>query len=138
MLVDLGIFMEGRFREGSPCFYKLLFPPGYLDHSDVVETSRPLERLYYSLFGLIVLHSNHLIDFSEFLVDLLDNEAIFFIEHLLILLNFNINIFNLIQFFLQNPHIFLIIPSHIRNWIFTGENPMFFMNRTAINTIDTK
>lgn len=138
MLVDFWIFMEGRFREGRPCFYKLLFPPRYLDHSDVVEASCSLERLYYSLFGLIVLHSNHLIDFPEFLVDLLDNEAIFFIEHLLILLNFNINIFNLIQFLLQNPHIFLIIPRHIGNWIFTGKNPMIFMNSTTIDTIDTK
>ena len=79
MLVDLCVFVEGRFGEGGPGPDQLVPPPGHLLIANVVEVVGSFKGLDDSLLGLGVLPFDHFVDLPELVFDLLHDEPVLLI-----------------------------------------------------------
>ena len=113
MLVDLSLLVLRRLGKRAPGLDEQILPPANLVHPGIVDASGPVEGVDGPLPGLVVLHLDHHINFLELVINLLENNLILIIEHLLILFHLNIHMLNPLQLLLQHPQVILIIPGNV-------------------------
>ena len=138
MLVDLSILVERWFGKGGACPYELVPPPWNFLIADIIEIVGSFEWLHHSLFGLRVLSLDHFVDLPKLIIDLLENQSVLLIEHLLILFYFDIHVLDLIKLLLQGLDVLFIILRDTWNWIFTGDHTMVFVDRAPVYAVNTQ
>ena len=91
MLIDFSLLILRRFGKCAPGLDQQIFPPSYLMHSSVIDPSGPIKGINSSLPGLVVFLLDHQVDFLELIINLLENNFVLIVKHLLILLHFDIH-----------------------------------------------
>lgn len=100
MFVYFRLLVLRRFGQGASGFDEQFLPPADLMHSGIVDPRGPTESIDGSLSGLIVLPFDHLVDVPELIIDLLENDLVFVIEHSLVLFHFDVHMFYPLQLLL--------------------------------------
>lgn len=113
MLVHLSLFILRRLGKCAPALDEEILPPANLVHSGIIDASGSVEGVDGSLAGLVVLGFDHHIDGLELVVNLLEDNLILIIEHLLILLHLDVHMLDSFQFLVQNPEIVLVVPGNV-------------------------
>jgi len=82
-------------------------------HSRIVDSCCSAKSINSSLSRLVVLSLDHLVDISELIIDLFQDNFVLVIEHSLVFFHLDIDMFDPFQLLLQHSHVILVISGDI-------------------------
>lgn len=138
MFVDFCILIIGGLGQGAASLDQELSPPPHFLETGLGDAACPTEGIDCPLANLLVFAFDHLVDFSELLVDLLDDCLVLILEEFLILSHFDVDMFDFLQFLLQDPQVLLVVLGDTADGLIAGDYPMVFMCGTPVDTIHTE
>ena len=94
MLIYLSLLILRWLWQGASGLNKQIFPPADLMNSCIVDSCGSTEGIDSPLSSLIMLSLDHLIDISELIIDLFQNDFVLIVKDSLIFLHFHIHMFD--------------------------------------------
>lgn len=135
MLVHFRVLMEGGLGETALGLDEDLPEPGHLLEAGLIDVGGPVEGLFDTQFGGLVLAFDHLVDHLELVIELFVDQFGLILQHLLVLLHRGIDIPDACQLLLEYPQVVLIVSRHIGDGILAGDNAVILVHRTAVYAV---
>ena len=92
MLIYLSLLILGWLWQGTSGLDKQIFPPADFMNSCIIDTCGSTEGINSSLSGLVMLPLYHLIDISEFVIDLFQDNFVLIVKDSLVFFHFHVHV----------------------------------------------